>query len=195
MALIRRSELRGAETIIAKEGLYKSAGKILVDEAKEFSETKTYDIFLSHSVLDANEIYVLKKMIENMGFSVYVDWIEDPYLDRSKVTPATANILRQRMNRCKSLLFATSSNSAESKWMPWELGYSDGKVGKSAILPIDEHERTTNQYSGQEYLGLYPYVTKDIPQSGSRETLWVRTDDNTYVIFSAWLTGNQPFRH
>jgi hypothetical protein len=195
MALIRRSELRGGETFIAKSGLFKSAERILLDEAKEYSESKTYDIFLSHSVLDANEIYMLKRMIESMGYSVYVDWMEDPQLDRSKVTPKTAIILRQRMNRCRSLFFATSSNSVDSKWMPWELGYFDGKIGKSAILPVYEYDSSTNVYKGQEYLGLYPYVTKDKPKDQSYETLWIGTDENTYVMFSKWLLGNQPTSH
>lgn len=195
MALIRRSELRGGETLIAKSGLYKSAERILFEQAKEFSETKSYDIFLSHSVLDANEVYMLKRMIEGMGFSVYVDWLEDPQLDRSKVTPKTANVLKQRMNRCKSLFFATSSNSVDSKWMPWELGYFDGKVGKSAILPVYEYDSSTNSFKGQEYLGLYPYVTKDKPQNSEIITLWVGTDESTYISFAQWLSGKEPVKH
>ena len=35
-------------------------------------------------------------------------------------------MLRQRMDHCRFLLFATSKASPDSKWMPWELGYFDG---------------------------------------------------------------------
>lgn len=60
------------------------------------STTKKYDIFLSHSYLNAIEISVLKKMIEGFGFSVYVDWIEDSNLSRDEVTKETARILQRR---------------------------------------------------------------------------------------------------
>ena len=40
--------------------------------------------------------------------------------------------------------------------MPWELGYFDGFKSAVAILPITQTEQ--HLYSGQEYLGLYPYI-------------------------------------
>jgi len=115
-----------------------------------------FDIFMSHSYEDAEIIAGAKLIIEqNSGLTVYVDWIEDAQADRSRVTPGTADMLRQRMNHCRFLLYATSRSSPNSKWMPWELGYFDGlKGGSVGILPIVQS--TDDSFKGQEYLGLYP---------------------------------------
>jgi len=86
----------------------------------------TFQVFLSHAYEDAEVIAGIKVLIEQEGLSVYVDWIEDPQADRSRVTSRTADLLRQRMNHCQFLLFATSKASPDSRWMPWELGYFDG---------------------------------------------------------------------
>jgi hypothetical protein len=115
-----------------------------------------FDIFMSHSYEDAEIIAGAKLIIEqNSGLTVYVDWIEDAQADRSRVTAGTADMLRQRMNHCRFLLYATSRSSPNSKWMPWELGYFDGlKGGSVGILPIVQS--TDDSFKGQEYLGLYP---------------------------------------
>jgi hypothetical protein len=128
--------------------------------------TTNFDVFLSHSRLDADIIAGVKSLLEARGLSVYVDWIEDPQLDRSRVTPGTAKVLRVRMQHSKSLIFATSESSSSSKWMPWELGYFDGsKPGHIAILPLVKTEGSG--FVGQEYLGLYPLI-EDIFFGGAR---------------------------
>lgn len=130
-----------------------------------------------------------------MGFSTYVDWIEDRQLNRSNVNNDTAATIRYRMTRCKSLFYITSDNASSSKWMPWELGYFDGLKGKVAILPILQQNHYTNSYEGQEYLGLYSYVTRAIPQGLSNETLWIHNSNNTYVRLDLWLNGQEPYCH
>ena len=86
---------------------------------------------------DAEIIYGVKKMIETLSLTVYVDWIEDAQLDRTKVTAKTAAVLRERMKTCSSLVYAHSANSPSSVWMPWELGYFDGiRPHQVWILPL-----------------------------------------------------------
>ncbi|MGB3764459.1 MAG: hypothetical protein WA966_14690 [Ornithinimicrobium sp.] len=113
-----------------------------------------FDVFLSHSFRDAVLILGLKRVLEADGLKVYVDWIEDPQLDRAKVNATTAAHLRDRMRRCRSLVYATSQNASTSRWMPWELGFFDGVHGPDqvAICPITTG---TGSYTGEEYLGLY----------------------------------------
>jgi hypothetical protein len=127
-------------------------------EIRKFAGTPTnqqFDIFLSHSFPDAEIILGVRAYLENDGFTTYVDWIDDPQSSRSKVTMETAAMLRARMAHCRFLLFATSETSPKSKWMPWELGYFDGKKpGKVGILPVVR--TASDSFSGQEYLGLYP---------------------------------------
>lgn len=158
MAYLRISEVRAAART-ALSPLQKSAGRILAEDASAFSASKTYDIFLSHSFEDAEVIYGVKKMIERLGLSVYVDWIDDSKLDRSKVTIKTAALLRERMKACSSLVYAHSANSPNSVWMPWELGYFDGMRPRQVwVLPLlTDYD---SEFNSQEYLGLYPSVEK-----------------------------------
>lgn len=148
---------------------------------QKFSKKK-FDIFLSHSYLDAKQIYVIKNEIESMGFSVYVDWMEDSYLDRTKVNKNTALLIKERMKECKSLFYATTVNYQSSKWMPWELGYFDGIKEKVAILPILEND--VSSYKGTEYLEIYPFVDKTPTKNSSIDKLWINEDHNKYVELS-----------
>jgi hypothetical protein len=139
--------------------LQKSASQLLREDARGFSTEKRYDVFLSHSYDDGEMILGVKRVIEDLGLTVYVDWLEDAKLDRSKVTVATAAILRARMRACNSLIYVHSSNSPDSAWMPWELGYFDGfKPSQVWILPLVSESDA--EFKGQEYLGLYPTVDK-----------------------------------
>jgi hypothetical protein len=127
-----------------------------------------FDIFLSHSYEDAEVIAGVKALIEKDDLTVYVDWIVDSQADRSQVTAGTAGMLRQRMNHCRFLLYASSSTSPSSRWMPWELGYFDGlNHGNVGVLPIVQS--AGNAFNGQEYLSLYPsYELLYFPKHGER---------------------------
>ena len=124
------------------------------EEAKD----KQYDIFLSHSYDDNQYVEPIKQVFEDLGYSVYVDWITDKQLDRTCVTSESADKLRERMRKSKSLFYLTSEHASTSKWMPWELGFFDGLKQRVAILPITMSLVPVSEYRGQEYLGLYPYV-------------------------------------
>jgi hypothetical protein len=116
-----------------------------------------YDVFLSHSYLDKDLVLAATRMLERAGLSVYVDWLEDPQADRTAVTAATAHVLRRRMRNSQSFIFATSTTSSRSRWMPWELGFFDGlRPGRVAVFPLIPAGE--GRFVGQEYLGLYPYV-------------------------------------
>lgn len=157
MAYVRISEARAAGQ--AALPIQKRAGQALSEQARAFDAARSYDIFLSHSSEDAEVIYGVKKMIEALDLTVYVDWVDDPQLDRSKVTTKTAAVLRARMRACSSLVYAHSANSSSSSWMPWELGYFDGfRPNQVWILPLVS--TYDSEFKKQEYLGLYPPVEK-----------------------------------
>lgn len=186
MALFTEATIRRrAQAELQKTGLIKKANQVILESLASYSSEKTYDIFMSHSIRDADLILGMKGTLEDLGYSVYVDWIEDPQLDRSKVTPATADKLRQRMNSSASLFFVTTTNADSSKWMPWECGYFDGIKEKVAIAPI-QSQSNDNSYSGQEYLGLYPYVVQQQNTQG-QEMLWVRQSNSRYIDYNTWV--------
>ncbi len=126
MTYFTESELRGRNSLTA------SGANTVLKEASRRA-TGTFDIFLSHSVVDADVILGLKELLESRGMSVYVDWVDDPELDRGNVSPRTAARLRERMRASRSLVYATSRAAARSRWMPRELGYFDGAKGADRI--------------------------------------------------------------
>jgi hypothetical protein len=167
----------------------------LKKSATESSYDQRFHVFMSNSILDADVVFILKTKLENMGYSVYIDWDVDGPLDRSKVDKDTAQLIRLRMQNCSCLFFATSDNSPLSKWMPWELGYFDALKGRVAILPLSEYSPANyDLYNGQEYLGLYPYVTIG-PNMENENWLWIRESLSKYIRFDYWLGGSKPQEH
>lgn len=153
MALLTESDVRAFARVDAL-----SAHRVLLSEAKSVDDRSRFDVFLSHSYQDKELIFGMKRMLEKMGMAVYVDWIDDPELSRDSVTSATAGRLRKRMRQSESLFYVHTPKARDSKWMPWELGYFDGKSGgRCAILPVFQGVSPA-VFQGQEYLGLYPYV-------------------------------------
>lgn len=160
---------------------------------ESYTARSSYDIFLSHSYLDKEEVEGLYIELTEFGFSVYVDWIVDPHIDRNNVTKETATLIRNRMKSCKTLLLAISENSSISKWMPWELGYMDGKTEKCAIIPVSRETYPQSSYRGFEYLSLYPFIKK-VPNSDDINKLWIIEGAKKYVVFDDWLKYNiQPY--
>lgn len=165
------------------------AKKMLKEHAGSFELSKTYDIFLSHSYNDARIIKALRDELTEMKYEVYVDWIEDPNLDRGRVTDLNARLLRNRMKRCKCLFYATSDSAEKSIWMPWELGFMDSHTGRVAIVPILDSPSSSDDYNGREYLGIYPYIEKSV------NTLFVHESEKKWIVFRSWLQGKEPKKH
>jgi len=187
---------------------------VTLDSIEE--QYRSFDIFLSHSYNDKEIIPALKHKLEEMGYSVYVDWITDKLLSRDEISKQTAEILQKRMQQSKCLIYATSNNSRESRWMPWELGYFDGiKTKMVGILPIKKDNDTfENDFRGEEYLGLYFYIIidklskellhtamameKNALQNMKEEMdkvtkLFIQNTNNKFVLFDEWLNGKQPY--
>lgn len=162
----------------------------------QFDNSKTYDIFLSHSYKDRKLVALLVKYLkEQYGYEIYVDWIEDSALNRSKVTKETANVIKNRMKNCKCLFYVTSDNAPDSKWMPWELGLMDGLKGRVAICPLIRGKSSSDVYQGQEYLGIYPYISENKLKGTDKLYLWVRESLKKYIRFDKWLSECLPKLH
>jgi hypothetical protein len=190
MALLNEASLRG----LAKSRSMRfneSASDALQRMVRKSASASAFDIFLSHSYLDKELVLGITEYLEGMGHVVYVDWKQDQQLDRENVTKETAQVVRKRIEQSKSLFFATTEGAKDSRWMPWELGYMDGKKGRSAILPVSTRETHSDAYRGQEYLGIYPYITNGHDKEG-KDRLWVQEESETYIVFEAWLNGSEP---
>ncbi len=188
MSLLVTSAVRAR----AKQGVpYNfSAARVLTERMQKQASVAGHDIFLSHAFDDKELILGVALILEDLGYTVYLDWRDDPSLDRKNVNQATALKLRERMRNSKCLFFATTDNTCNSKWMPWELGFKDGQSNRSAILPLQDTR--PDDYKGQEYLGIYPYLTQQRSQAG-QERLWVRRSMTCFIVFEDWLEGKEPF--
>lgn len=147
-----------------------------------------HDVFLSHRFADREAVQALHDHIENdLGYSVYVDWIEHPDLDRSAVSRETAEHFRRVMRASGCLLFYAGPNAPESKWMPWELGFFDGRQGARRIAVFAD-DLATYKAAQQEYLNLYTVVDRNSLPGFLEEAL-----EDTAALTSA--TYDQWQRH
>lgn len=197
MAFLTKKEALDAASVRVHRANFNATARSVINESvrkQEASPAHEYDVFLSHASEDAAIILGIHEILTSRGLRVYVDWIDDAQLDRAKVTPATADLLRERMRSSKSMLFITTKNSSDSKWMPWELGYFDGhRRGLVGILPVMNSEH--DSFNGQEYLGLYPKVER-LPISGSQGTglFVVEPSRHGYRNLDAFATGATAIR-
>ncbi len=197
MALFTEQQIRARyesekRSRLIKGYRYFSASEAL-NEGRITDSSKMYDIFLSHSSKDKELIAGLKYLLNDMGYSVYVDW-NDEKLDPNNVTPETAAVLRERMKQCKSLIYAFSENASNSKWMPWELGYFDAlKKSRVAVLPISQTAKYS--YKGSEFVGLYYVVQIAKSKETQKDDIWVYNGTD-YVNYRYWFEIlKEPYKH
>lgn len=170
----------------------KSASTLLNERVEKQASIKGFDIFLSHAFDDKELLEGTVLTLEDLGYTVYLDWKNDPQLDRTKVTVATAGLLRQRMRSCRCLLFAVTPEARDSVWMRWELGWKDGENSRVAILPIEGS--STDAWEGQQFLGLYPYAA-DGTDVFQKSRYWIHRSRSCYILFDKWLEGGEPVEH
>lgn len=197
MSYLTESQVRRAaradRRVLAKA---MDSGAALREAVETAPVSATFDVFLCHSIRDAELVQGAKTILEGEGLSVYVDWIVDPQMDRSAVTSDTAARLRTRLKHSRSLLYLFSQNSKRSRWMPWELGFFDGRDGAVGVLPVVPDAGGLD-FGQEEYLGLYPKV--ELQDTG----LWVnrtdahpvgKSDTANYKSYRGWISATDKLR-
>jgi len=143
----------------------------ILRESRNTSISTKFDIFLSHSSMDKALVLGVKSILEGKGFTVYVDWVDDPQLNRQHVNKQTADTIRKRMTQSYRLIYLHTVNASLSKWCPWELGFFDGFTQPEErvyIFPLVSNP--SEGFKGQEYLGLYRTVQISRPLTRNRQT-------------------------
>lgn len=118
--------------------------KYLIEETPDYliekiyednlEQSKDFDVFLSHSSNDRKNVVLLYKLLNKNHFHVYIDWVNDKYaLKRNLLNKNTANVVVQRLNKSKVLIYFHSEESLKSQWTPWEVGYFQG-IGKQVFV-------------------------------------------------------------
>lgn len=160
--------------------------RTLVEKAER--REKSGATFLSYSSLDDEFLPTIIGILENHGAYVYVDK-KDPSLPPT-TSRETAAILRRNIALSSKFVLFVTPNSKESKWIPWELGLADGEKTKSkvALFPAAEREHQ-QQWSEQEYLGLYDRIVWGKFKDKDDEWLVLDHLENTAVSLGKWLRG------
>jgi len=143
--------------------------------------------FLSHSTKDTELLPAVIKVLESQGATVYTDKKDSALPDFTN--RETAKILRERVKQCSKFVLFATDNSKDSRWMPWELGLSDGYKGANrvAVFPANENAKDT-RWSEREYLGVYDRIVWGrIEGEGKDKWLVWNQEENTGCSLSDWL--------
>lgn len=153
---------------------------------ESFSRSTYGSTFLSYSSSDLELLPAVISILENHGTSVYMDR-KDPRMPE-KTSKETGRLLRDTINKCKNFIMFVTSNSKDSKWIPWELGLADGNKSeyKVAIFPSVEKSYET-EWTEQEYLGLYDRVIWGNFTGKEPEWLVYNHEKNSAWKLAEWL--------
>lgn len=152
-----------------------------------FTESSASTTFLSHSSKDEDLVVGVSSILTKHGTIVYIDSVDPampPY-----TTAKTAETLKTRIAQTSKFILLATSNSKDSKWVPWELGVADGKKGLTniALFPSIE-DANDKSWTSWEYLGLYRRIMYGKHESYPQE-IWMVLDEktNTGTELSKWL--------
>jgi hypothetical protein len=163
----------------------------------ECAMTDYVDVFISHKQEDAAAAERLRDSIVGQGYTCYTD-TRDRHIGRIVSARKKAERLRKQLRGCRSLIYLYSPRAIESKWMPWELGFFDGRWGSvpvglyfTATEPRQRkgERRLQETFSVQEYLEMYERVDE-----ASLADFLRRTVSNTALLNRAdvdvdrWMT-------
>jgi hypothetical protein len=145
-------------------------------------ESRYVDVFISHKSDDAAKAQRLKaRIVDEYHMSCWIDAddkemqrIQDDKQDDKPVDyKLLTDRIREHLRTCRCLIFAYSANSRSSLWMPWELGFFDGRWGRRLIGLYDLDERGTSaaqqDQAGEsgipEFAQIYTELTPDTLES------------------------------
>ncbi len=148
----------------------------LYDTMQHFEATKEFDVFISHSSLDKENIIEFYKKINQLGLHIYIDWVNDKYLlKRDLINENTAKAILHRLSKSKLLISYITEASINSQWTPWEIGYFNG-LGKPILIYNPEN------IAMPVYLNIYPKILQN-------ENVFFVQDTNTgnLVKLKEWI--------
>lgn len=158
----------------------------IFSEAKNKQQRNKYSfeisVFLSHKHDEKVIVESVITMLNKLGVEVYVDW-QDEGIPKD-TNGWTASIIKQKITKNDKFIFLATENAINSKWCNWELGFGDALKFQQniAIMPITDKE--DNQFTGNEYLQIYPVITSEYVYSIG--TYYVEFE-NVKIRLEDWL--------
>lgn len=138
--------------------LRKAITESVVQFSVEDSAYPKIKIFMSHKHSDLDDLKgVIGFLEQEYNVSIYTDGNDSTM---PKVTSViTAEKIKKQIKLCDKFILLATNDAIHSIWCNWELGYSDSvKHGKIAILPMNDTNISEDNYSGNEYMELYPTI-------------------------------------
>jgi hypothetical protein len=184
MQYIRESDIR------RRNAVYESVSqRFLFSSASE--SAKAHGVFVSHSHIDSKIAGQLANYVSTFGVPVYVDIFDTELPDRP--SSETAELLRKQIGCHPKFVALMSEKALSSRWIPWELGYADGRKEKApipspdvALFPVLCDAWTL---PGAEYMALYPQVKQD-----GNEVYLALPDGSRGPKFGDWLRSTPQSR-
>ena len=177
--------------------LRKAITESVVQFSVEDSAYPKIKIFMSHKHSDLDDLKgVIGFLEQEYNVSIYTDGNDSTM---PKVTSViTAEKIKKQIKLCDKFILLATNDAIHSIWCNWELGYSDAvKSGKIAIFPMNDTDLSDDDYSGNEYMELYPTIvyrdgTTKYNNTGEVITkgLYLRTkNDSGFTLkkFEDWL--------
>lgn len=160
-------------------------------QTRYFSATNpNLSVFLSHKHDELEYLERVRRVLEQLHLSVYVDWADTEM--QHPTNRKTAETLKERIKKYDKFILIASDAAIESGWCNWELGYGDAQKydnDKIALFPIKQDYR---EWKGNEYLQLYPSIeyfdgtTRYITGAIIPEGFYVKYYFNDNVIIPLW---------
>lgn len=157
------------KNLISKELLSKVRLENLNESTKLFSQadekrkrakySSEVSVFLSHKHDEKDIIKQVITLLNKLGISVYVDWLDEG-MPRN-TNGSTATRIKQKIRENDKFILLATEAAISSKWCNWELGYGDAYKYSDhiAIMPITNNQ--DNNFSGSEYMQIYPVITSE----------------------------------
>jgi hypothetical protein len=151
------------------------------------STKSSKDTFLSHSSKDTEYLPGVIQLLTNHGASVYCDLDDERMPGEPNVE--TAKLIKTQISTSRKLVLFITTNSKDSKWVPWELGIGDNSLSADNVALLPASQRNNEQtWAKQEYLGLYRHIVYGF-MKGESNRLWMVYDyrKNTAIKLREWL--------
>lgn len=108
----------------------------------DFEKLKEFDIFISHSSQNREQIHDIMQLFNRNGFVCYVDWVSDKeQLKRELSSKETAEVIIDRIKKSTILVYVLTNECLLSKWSPWELGYAYALNKPICVLQLEQIEK------------------------------------------------------
>lgn len=180
MSIITESKLK--EYRPSLKSFNQTTNSILTQFKNESKLFKT-KIFLSHKHDEVQELEGAIAFLKSFGVDIYVDWLDDGMPQTTSAQ--TAVRIKEKIKDNNKFILLATEGAINSKWCNWELGLGDAAkyIDHICILPI---KKEYSDFTGSEYLHIYPYIEFVESTSYIKNTFRNR---GAYVIFPS-VNGN-----